>query len=1014
MQKQQQPTSQTRPVVSIANPITRIALVLGGVLGLANGARMWNEGAVFIHTEMMTFSMASYILGFLSLVGAAGYTERYRRLAHYFLLFIYLVSAVGLGYNNIRYLNPGYGTDAVAFNHYSAELCINGKNPYSQSMQGSFERFNMEQKLHTVDVEGKKIDKLSYPALSFLLYTPFIALGVDNVNWVHLLAHLVALLLLFFFSPDWLRPIVPLVMFLDLEFIHFSTGGVTDVMFLPFLILTVCFWRKNKLWAALFWAAACCVKQQPWFLAPFMAVAIINEQFSTGPRAVVKQLGRYFLPAAGLFLVINLPFIIGSPKGWFTSIFTPLGKPLIMYGAGLVNLTTGGGVGAPRLIYTLLALATLVALLCAYYLFYENIKAAMWVMPGMILWMAPRSLTSYFIYWAPLVALAVAYELDETFRSGGDGTNFREGNGGEERGTKDDSVLENCVVEESEIDPDGTAGTSPGITEKINSSGLVGFVAVMRRHAGLAWMIALPLVAFSTVAVAALFYPGNVQTRVVRAVDVQKLGVVNRADVRVTNNTKQSFVPRFAMHTTGNNLYFWQTDKERKRESHYERINPGETKQYRVFAKSPLEAPRIDQQFRFRIYGPPNGRFFLSAPFGPINRTALIHNADLAVWEKGRRAPLSWKRSLHDPDSMVHQKEIMERKAVCLALRQDGTTSWQRVWIGQKMPARVQSVSFFYYAKQDPVGLYRPLQLMGLELEFPGGRVAVVAPSRKTPIPLVSVQRKMLFVHLPYNRVGWQRFSVSVSDLWKHFGYHQPVPFQMRLFLSRHASLKGSVTACYSNTYASSVIKKNDYRLGADSPINNPRFNFWKKGASAPLGWKLERPREKTGWQIARIRSKEHHLDKGNAPDSEKNTPDTLVSLMVKRKQGTGASWKRLALSQDVVGSAQHLVFRVCSQQMTQNLEEPKLLIGVEIVEYGTNGDQRIHVYTLATENRIVRIGSTYIRGIKHTGGCTDIDVDLAKIKVRNPGVRLFVNIHRKLEGEYGAVFHPLRWHHAE
>lgn len=1043
--------------------------MLGGILGLANGARLWNEGAVFIHPEMMALSMAAYVFGFVSLVGAAAYSERYHTLAQYFLLVTYLTFAVGMGYNHIRYLNPGYGTDAIAFNHFSAELVMRGENPYAHSMEGSFERFGMEERLHTVDVEGKKVQKLSYPALSFLLYTPFVALGVDNMNWVHLLAHLAALLLLFFLSPGWLRPITPLVMFMDLEFIHFSTGGVTDVMFLPFLILTVFFWRKNRLWAALLWAAACCIKQHPWFLAPFMAAAIVHEHIAESATDVLKALGRYFGPAAGVFGLVNVVFFIGSPGGWFSSVFTPLGKPLIMYGAGLVNLTTGGGAAVSRSVYTLLAMATLVALVSAFYLYYEKISAAMWVLPGVVLWMAPRSLTSYFIYWAPLIALAVADQLNRVLaqrdidgpdrpidedtgdgkKAGGDaraetGKDARAGGGanagggvgaggGAGAGEKDtasaartSAAAETDSGDATENAKDSTRALQKTQAAKRGQAHLRQLRLILRRHSGLIWIAAVPLVVFSTVAVAALITPGTVEAKVLRAVDGDQLGVVDRADVRVENRTDEAFVPRFAVRAKGNALYFWKVQKEQQTA-----VKPGHSKVYRIAAKSPLEAPPVGQRFRFRIYGASKKRFFLSAPFGPVQSHGLIHNGGFAVWEKGRRAPLSWRRSLYDSQWSVSRQTIRGRKAICLAVRQQGDRDWQRVWIGQKKDARTKSVGFKYYSRHDPLGLYRPVQLTGLELEFPGNRIALFAPSHAVPKPILAIGNKMLLAHLPYKRARWQSYTVDVDALRRLFGYRHSVSFDMRFVLSRHHSRPGAATACYDSASAAAETPADAFSVLKHPALNNPRLAHWRAAAQAPLGWKLEEPQTKKGWRVMPLAQAEQARQLGEPAKGRFG-----AVFEITREKDAGPEWTRLALAQKVILPTRKLVFRVCTLHRTRDLAEPRVLVGVEIVDRRAAEGKKLHVYTLSTVSGQVRKNAMTIHGVKparmqtpasafvyepQTGplpetqrrverGCGDIVVDLTEVRDPHPGVRLLLNVHRSLGGPFRAVFKPIRW----
>jgi uncharacterized membrane protein len=142
-------------------------------------------------------------------------------------------------------LEPGYGTDSIAFNQYAAELLLQGQNPYAHSMLPSLEQFHVPPIHQTYLLDGTVVDRLSYPALSFLLYVPALYLGLDMQAAVitDLIAWAVAFLLLWRLLPRSSAWAAALLMTFTI-YVSFVVGGVTDALFLPFVFLAV--WRWDR------------------------------------------------------------------------------------------------------------------------------------------------------------------------------------------------------------------------------------------------------------------------------------------------------------------------------------------------------------------------------------------------------------------------------------------------------------------------------------------------------------------------------------------------------------------------------------------------------------------------------------------------------------------------------------------------------------------------------------------------------------------------------------------------
>ena len=125
----------------------------------------------------------------------------------------------------IKYKVAFYGTDALLFNAYSARLLLEGIDPYTRSMEAAYGFFNAPQTIVTPTAQGTGVYVQSYPALSFLIYVPFIALHAHNVLWLSVAAHLAAILLLAWAAPPPLRGVAALVLAVAPSYLEYTVGG---------------------------------------------------------------------------------------------------------------------------------------------------------------------------------------------------------------------------------------------------------------------------------------------------------------------------------------------------------------------------------------------------------------------------------------------------------------------------------------------------------------------------------------------------------------------------------------------------------------------------------------------------------------------------------------------------------------------------------------------------------------------------------------------------------------------
>ena len=87
-----------------------------------------------------------------------------------------------------------FGTDAILFAQYGADLILQGANPYVQSMAPAFERYPIDSRYLTYRIDGSTVQSYSYPGASLLIFTAGALLGIPNLNWVSLIFFLAILI----------------------------------------------------------------------------------------------------------------------------------------------------------------------------------------------------------------------------------------------------------------------------------------------------------------------------------------------------------------------------------------------------------------------------------------------------------------------------------------------------------------------------------------------------------------------------------------------------------------------------------------------------------------------------------------------------------------------------------------------------------------------------------------------------------------------------------------------------
>jgi hypothetical protein len=293
-----------------------------------------------------------------------------------------------------------YHADAVAAVHRSTELFLSGQDPYAVfDLPEALAAFHMDPQLATNLEDGTVLHTYNYPALSFLVVAPFVALGLDDIRWVFLAEVLVIALLATArlrqaWRPMGLATIVGNAIVLRQQIL----AGIDPL----WALLVVGSWiALGRAWLSpLLLGLAFAARQTAWFIAPFY-VALVWRRW--GRREAVRRAAI----AAAAAIAVNLPFFIAAPSRFIEGVSAPILGPLEPDGVGFVSFGLAGiGPLLPRGAYGALALILFAALLVIFVRWRRATGSAALVWPYIPLYFAWRSLQNYFVLTTLFILIA--------------------------------------------------------------------------------------------------------------------------------------------------------------------------------------------------------------------------------------------------------------------------------------------------------------------------------------------------------------------------------------------------------------------------------------------------------------------------------------------------------------------------------------------------------------------------------------------------------------------------------
>ena len=324
-----------------------------------------------------------------------------------------------------------YG-DAAALEHQATDNFLEGENPYKEAniitaamefeilsgkltplRTGQFaedfpypdldeiEELYVNAQATPDEIPPELESKFSYPAASFILPAPFIALGIDDLRIVFLLFVLPALGYVIWRTRPKMRFYFIAALVASLDLWNSLSSGETGFLVFPLLLMAWLLYRNNLWLSAIFMGIAIATKQIAWFLFPFYLILILRTKGLRNAAAIGAIAG-------GVFLAFNLYYIIANPDLWLSSVMAPMMDDLFPTGVGIITLSYTGLIDIKSsLPFTIMEVIVLLAALIWYFRNCRRFPETALVLAVFPLFFSWRSSWTYFFYMDVIMLAAI-------------------------------------------------------------------------------------------------------------------------------------------------------------------------------------------------------------------------------------------------------------------------------------------------------------------------------------------------------------------------------------------------------------------------------------------------------------------------------------------------------------------------------------------------------------------------------------------------------------------------------
>ena len=393
--------------------INRVAYIGLAIFFITYATSLWSRTG-YLDLEMLIAVWLLLILAGISLVYSAIVRVNHKGIDYAFLTLLlvgmtaYFAALVGIF--------PTFGTDELALDTYAAYLTLHGVDPYvSANMIRAFSFYHVPFYFITPVLTGGYVHYMTYPGLSVLMMMPALIGGVHS-NYILIAFSLACYPLLFYYYRKRrftdLFPYATFILLVNFNWVFYTVGGVTDIVWLFFLALSYAF-RDRLAVSGLLFGLSISFKQTPAAIFPFFLYFIYMERGKDW-----KAAATFSAYMAASFLVTNAPFIAMNPYAWFASVAGVASQPIVGIGLGPSILAFAGFVPLARYVFLILPVLILATFFVLYVTGFERFKFAFFAFPVLSFVFYYRVLLNYLIYW-PFLILLLLPDLVEQMKSGG-------------------------------------------------------------------------------------------------------------------------------------------------------------------------------------------------------------------------------------------------------------------------------------------------------------------------------------------------------------------------------------------------------------------------------------------------------------------------------------------------------------------------------------------------------------------------------------------------------------------
>lgn len=565
--------------------VARLGLVALAIALWKHASLLIFDGQLPRRPEAVWLLVITYVVSFAALLVAASSSARAVKYARYSIGAFVLVSVVVAFRDSIEKASSEFlpTNDGHLFMDVAARDLLAGRNPYLEPLAEAFRIYRMPLSYSTPLLDGDFSDRQAYPALSFLTLVPAILLHVPTYL-VYGAAFIAAVAIAIQKAPWWARPIVAAAFTLEQTYYSFAFGGVTDTVWVLFLVGAIVWWRTRPVAAAVLIGLACAYKQHPWFLVPLLLVRLGHEH---GERPWGPAGRRFVAIVAGVFVLINAPFMVWNARAWYQGITEPLVAPMIQLSEGLTAFSMTGWIAMPRAGTSVIFWSVYALALFAYVRHTRMLRDWCWVVPGVVLWFGYRALMSYWYFFALTAVVAM-------FTAKGDAESEEDG--------------------DADAPPAGPSWRPTGIAAGVLGAGIVAFMV---------WSAGRP---------------PPMRVALVSTIEAWDLRGFSMR-VRVDNMIARTVKPQFWMQSTGIQPMPWVIDKGPIE------LKPGESEEYVIRAPKSFREFDVTERARLEVHDriDPGQRTFMSLNGDrTLKRPDAVPNPDFRVVETRTHVPSGW------------------------------------------------------------------------------------------------------------------------------------------------------------------------------------------------------------------------------------------------------------------------------------------------------------------------------------------------------------------------------------